>query len=204
MLTLRKENSRIKGTNDLLLERNVLLENELLSLEKCKKECKITKDELILSLKTEEVVWKLLYREYEVIGKWTNSANVLQHIREIQGKNNFLDPDHIDIQSVDSESTDVSSMDKNHPSTYNMSTDENYPLSKNKSKIDWKLAKLIKKYCHLNSFVKNVVTQEETKTNNKKVNVGYLSNKQLKDKLDNIETKSIPNAKKKGKIEMGN
>ena len=59
------------------------------------------------------------------------------------------------------------------------------------------ISKIEKKYCHLNNFVKKVVTQEETKTNNEKVNVGYLSNKQLKDKLDNIETKFVPNAKKK-------
>ena len=96
--SLTKENARIKGTNDLMLERNALLENELLSLEKCKKECQIAKDELILSLKREEVVRKLLAREHEVISKWTNSANVSQHIREIQGKTNFLDPDHVDIQ----------------------------------------------------------------------------------------------------------
>ena len=32
--SLNKDNARIKGTNDLLLERNALLENELLSLEK--------------------------------------------------------------------------------------------------------------------------------------------------------------------------
>ena len=93
-------------------------------------------------------------------------------------------------------------MDKNHPSTYNMSTDENYPSTKDKLKIDRKLAKLKKKYCHLNNFVKKVVTLEEIKTKNEKVNVGYLSNKQLMDKLDNIETKSVPSAKKK-KIEMG-
>ena len=114
--SLIKENARIKGTNDLLLERNALLENELLSLEKCKKECQITKDELILSLKREEAVRKVLAREQEVISKWTNSVNVTQHIREIQGKTDFLDPDHVDNQSIDSESTDVSSIDMNHPS----------------------------------------------------------------------------------------
>ena len=52
--SLTRENTRIKNTNDLLLERNALLENELLTLEKCKKECQIAKDELILSLKREE------------------------------------------------------------------------------------------------------------------------------------------------------
>ena len=51
--SLTRENARIKNTNDLLIERNALLENELLTLEKCKKECQIAKDELILSLKRE-------------------------------------------------------------------------------------------------------------------------------------------------------
>ena len=35
--SLTRENARIKSTNDLLLERNALLEKELLTLEKCKK-----------------------------------------------------------------------------------------------------------------------------------------------------------------------
>ena len=51
--SLTRENARIKNTNDLLLERNTLLENELLTLEKCKKECQIAKDGLIVSLKRE-------------------------------------------------------------------------------------------------------------------------------------------------------
>ena len=88
-------------------------------------------------------------------------------------------------------------MDINHPSTSKVSTNENYPSIKGKIKQERKLEKLKKKYCHLNNFVKKVVTKEETKTNNEKVNVSYLSNKQLKDKLENIETKSVPNAKKK-------
>ena len=49
--SLTKENARIKGINDLLLERNSMLENELLSLEKYKNESQIDKDELILILK---------------------------------------------------------------------------------------------------------------------------------------------------------
>ena len=49
--SLTKENARIKGTNDLFLERNVILENDILSLEICKKKCQIAKDELIFKLK---------------------------------------------------------------------------------------------------------------------------------------------------------
>ena len=56
--SLIRKNARIKNTNDLLIERNALLENELLTLEKCKKECQIAKDELILTLKREEIAKK--------------------------------------------------------------------------------------------------------------------------------------------------
>ena len=196
--SLTRENARIKSTNDLLLERNTLLENELLTLEKCKKECQIAKDELILSLKREETTKKHLAKEQEIINKWTESAKVSEQIRSVQGKTNFLDPDHVDIQSVASESTDDSSMDMDHPSTSKGSMDVNYLLMKNKIKQEKKLAKLKKKYGPLNNnFVKKTVTEEEAKTNNQQVNVGYLSNKQLKDKLENIEAKSVPNAKKK-------
>ena len=61
--SLTRENSRIKSTNDLLLERNTLLENELLTLEKCKKECQIANDELILCLKRKETTKKHLDKE---------------------------------------------------------------------------------------------------------------------------------------------
>ena len=47
-----------------------------------------------------------------------------------------------------------------------MLTDKNYPSIKDKLKKERKIAKLKKKYCNLNNFVKKVVTEEETKTNN--------------------------------------
>ena len=47
------------------------------------------------------------------------------------------------------------------------------------------------------TLLRKTLTEEEAKTNNQQVNVGYLSNKQLKDKLENIEAKTVPNAKKK-------
>ena len=89
-----------------------MLENELLSLERCKKECQIAKVKLILNLKREEAARKLLAREHEVIMKWTDYANVSEHIRNVQRKVNFLDENHADILSVDSESNDNASMDK--------------------------------------------------------------------------------------------
>ena len=74
--SLTRENTRIKNTNDLLLERNALLENDLLTLEKCEKECQIAKDEFILSLKREETSKKHLAKELEVIKKWIEYTKV--------------------------------------------------------------------------------------------------------------------------------
>ena len=88
-------------------------------------------------------------------------------------------------------------MDMNHPSTSKVLMYVNYPSIKDKMEQEKKLEKLKKKYGPLNNFFKKVVTEKEAKTNNQKVNVCYLSNKQLKDKLENIEAKSVPNAKKK-------
>ena len=184
--SLTRENARIKSTNDLLLERNTLLYNELLTLENCKKECQIANDELIFILKREEAVKKHLAKEQEIISKWTESAKVSEQIRSFQGKTNLLDPDCVDVQSVASESTEDSSMNMDHPSTSKGSMDVNYMLMKNKIKHEKKLAKLKKNYGHINNFVKKKEQEVEAKTNNQQVNVGYLSSKQLKDKLKNI------------------
>ena len=70
--------------------------------------------------------------------------------------------------------------------------DENNLLMKSKIKQEKKLAKLKKKYGHLNNFVRQKEQHVEAKTNNQHVNVGYLSSKQLKDKLENIEAKTVP------------
>ena len=65
--------------------------------------------------------------------------------------------------------------------------DVKYQLMKNKMKQEKKLAKLKKKYGHLNNFFKKKEEViEEEKPNIQHINVGYLSNKQLKDKLENI------------------
>ena len=130
--SLTRENARIKNTNDLLLERNALLENELLTLEKFKKECQITKDELILSLKREETAKKHLAKELEVISKWTESAKVSEQIIKVQGKTNFLDPECVDVQSASSESTDNSSKDMGYLSTSKTSMNMKYLLIKEK------------------------------------------------------------------------
>ena len=96
----------------------------------------------------------------------------------MQGKTNFLDPDSVDIQSVPSESTDDSSTDMGYPSTNKRSMDVKYQLMKNKMKQEKKLAKLKKKYGHLNNFVKQKEeVTEEAKPDIQQINVGYLSSK---------------------------
>ena len=195
---LTRENTRIKNTNDLLIERDALLENVLLTLEKCKKECQIAKDKLILSLKREETEKKHLDKELEVISKWTESAKMSEQISNMQGKTNFIDPASVDIQSVPSESTNDSSTDMGYPLTSKRSMDVKYQLMKNKMKQEKKLAKLKKKYGHLNNFVKQKEKViEEEKPYIQQINVGYLSSKHLKDKLENIKTKTVPSPKKK-------
>ena len=99
-----------------------------------------------------------------------------EQIRSFQGKTNFLDPDHVDVQSASSESTDVSSMDMNYPSTSNPSMDKNFLLMKENLKQEKKLAKLNKKYGSLDNFVKQKKQVfEKAKSINEQVNVGYLS-----------------------------
>ena len=105
-------------------------------------------------MKREEIAKKHLAKELEVISKWTESAKVSEQIRSVQGKTNFLDPDHVDVQSASSESTDDSSTDMNYPSTSNPSMDKKYLLMKGKLKQEKKLAKLNKKYGPLDNFVK--------------------------------------------------
>ena len=76
--------------------------------------------------------------------------------------------------------------------------DVNYLLMKSKIKHEKKLTKLKKKYGHINNFVKQKEqVVEEAKTNNQQVNVCYLSSNQLKDKLKNIEAKTVPTTNKK-------
>ena len=91
-------------------------------------------------MKREETAKKHLAKEIKVISKWTESAKVSEQIRSVQGKTNFLDPDHVDVQSASSESTDASSTNMNYPSTSNPSMDKKYLLMKEKLKQEKKLA----------------------------------------------------------------
>lgn len=79
--SLTKENAKIRQTNAKLMERNDLLESELLVLEQCKKDCKAAKDELINSLEREEALKIKLEKEQEVIRKWTDAPKVFENLK---------------------------------------------------------------------------------------------------------------------------
>ena len=84
-----------------------------------------------------------------------------------------------------------------YPSTSNTSMDKKYLLMKGKINQEKKLTKLNKKYGPLDNFVKQKEQAvEKAKSINQQVNVGYLSGKKLKDKLDHIEAKDVPSPKK--------
>ena len=82
--SLTKENVRIKGTNDLLAERNGKLETELIQLDKFKKSSELAKDELLAVLKREEILKKQLERKQEIITKCKDSRNVLENMCSTQ------------------------------------------------------------------------------------------------------------------------
>ncbi|XP_063945973.1 uncharacterized protein LOC135151452 [Daucus carota subsp. sativus] len=138
--SLTKENIRIKGTNNLLTERNEKLETELIQMDKIKKSSELAKDELLVVLKREEILKKQLEREQEIIAKWKDSRNVLENLC----------------------STQEILMDSDHPLIYTQSTDESYPLKNQKAFDDNKLKKLDKKYGPINKiFVKESVSSKK-------------------------------------------
>ncbi|MGI4673559.1 hypothetical protein ACR2XN_29275, partial [Klebsiella pneumoniae] len=52
--SLTKENARIRAANDLLTERNALLETQFIEFERIKRDCQIAKDDLECVLKRED------------------------------------------------------------------------------------------------------------------------------------------------------
>ena len=59
--SLTKEKVRIKGSNELLSERNNKLESELLVLESLRKEVSVAKEELLVVLKEKKLYKKQIY-----------------------------------------------------------------------------------------------------------------------------------------------
>ncbi|XP_063942761.1 uncharacterized protein LOC135150404 [Daucus carota subsp. sativus] len=151
--SLTKENVRIQGTNDLLVERNGKLETELIQLDKFKKSSELAKDDLLAVLKREEILKKQLEREQEIIAKWKYSRNVLKNMCSTQ----VLEDSCMNSRKKNKKLLDDSNLlvDSDNPLTNTPSTDESHP-SKNQTAVDEeKLKKLDKKYGPIDkNFVK--------------------------------------------------
>ena len=193
--SLTKESLRIKKTNELLTERNNFLESELLQLETFKKESRVAKDELVVALKEKEIFKKQLEREQEIMARWKNSRDVVSNMHATKIIEEKCISDWSSIKEElekegDQGSAADQSTDNDHQLKNSSSTDENYQLRSQKlAKKKNSLDKLNEQYGPTNkNFVK-----EESSSNKpvKEVNIGHLSNKQLKDKLDSVENKSI-------------
>ncbi|KAK1389761.1 hypothetical protein POM88_017939 [Heracleum sosnowskyi] len=212
--SLTKENTRIKDANQFLSDRNAVLETQFIEFEKMRVECQVAKDDLLTVLKREEILKAQLAKEHETIARWTDSRNVAINIIKAQGVDTFYkksvrkDKKKLDVENLG----DDTSMDNEHPLKGNTSTDSKHPLMGNTSTdvtcpkkctssvSQEKLEKLNKKYGPTN---KNFVQGECSETKAKDVNIGHLSNKQLKGKLENIEVKDEVKKKKNRNGKVG-
>ena len=186
--SLTNENTRIKTSNQLLSDRNALLETQFIEFEKMRVECQVAKDDLLIVLKREESIKAQLAKEQETIARWTDSKNVATNIIKAQGVDTFYkestrkDKKKLDIESLgDDTSTDSehplegnASMDSRHPLMDNTSTEVTCPKKCTSSVSHDRLEKLNKKY---DPTSKNFLQGSISKTKAENVNIGYLSNK---------------------------
>ncbi|KAL8103720.1 hypothetical protein AgCh_028067 [Apium graveolens] len=202
--SLTKENAKIKENNLFLSERNNVLESQFIEFEKLRIECKIANDKLTESLKKEEILKKQLEREHEVIKAWKTSRDVYAQITKVQGIESFCDAawkknkEKLESNLVEGLLTDVDSTDdEGHPSDnkkgYPSSDINPHPSIVSKPVSKAKLIKLNEKY---GSVSKKFVPGESGQVKKeKKANVGYMTVKQLSDRLEKIEVET--EAKKK-------
>ena len=195
--SLTKENARIKENNVFLSDRNAMLEDQLIELEKIKIKCLSVESELAESVEKVEILSNQLAHEQEVIKAWKTSREVTVQIAKVQGIESFcedswkknkkkLNKDTIVDASTDEESTDTG----NYPLKPNEHPlkDKAHQLNEATDSEKIKLEKLNKKY---GSVSKNFVIGETSKAKDeRKVNGGHLSVKQLNDRMDKIEIKS--------------
>ncbi|KAK1387902.1 hypothetical protein POM88_016080 [Heracleum sosnowskyi] len=183
--SLTKENSRIKETNLLLSDRNAMLEAQLIEFEKMRCVSRDAKMELEKVLKREEILKTQLEIEQSVIAKWKDSRNVATNIINVQGMESFCEQ----------------SWKKNKEKLgYAVETLESETESTNNNdhllKVD------------MSTECKNFVQGESSKSKKvekpvERANVGHLSNKQLKDKLEKIQVEVKGNKKNNRNGKLG-
>ena len=206
--SLTKENLRIKKTNELLTERNSFLESELLELETFKKESRIAKEELVVVLKEKELFKKQLEKEQEIVARWKNSRDVVSNMHATKVIEERCISDWSSIKKeleVKEEPITVAdqSIDSDHQMEDIPPTDESYQLKNQKvAKKKVSLDTLNEQY---GPTSKNFVSEGSSSNKPvKNVNIGHLSNKQLKDKLDTVENvSSKKKSTRNGKVGIG-
>ena len=169
-----------------------------------KLDCETAKRELDASLAREQLLRDQLKKEQEIIAKWKESRNVVENMIKIQGMETFCEKswkknkEKLDLpekQKSENGSTDndhplivETSTDNEHPSMVKTPTDEPDPLINKKKVSNKDLEKLDKKY---GSVAKNFVQGECSQTKQvEEKNIGHLSNKDLKVKLENVKVKA--------------
>ncbi|KAK1396952.1 hypothetical protein POM88_006815 [Heracleum sosnowskyi] len=185
--SLTNDNTRIKLSNQLLSDRNALLETQFTEFEKMRVECQVAKDDLLIVLKREESIKAQLAKEHETIARWTDSKNVATNIIKSQGVDTFYkestrkDKKKLDVESLgDDTSTDSkhplegnASTDSRHQLLDNTSTEVTYPKKCTSSISHDRLEKLNKKY---GPTSKNFVQGSSSKTKVENVNIGINKN----------------------------
>ncbi|KAK1373969.1 hypothetical protein POM88_030162 [Heracleum sosnowskyi] len=178
--SLTNENTRIKTSNQLLSDRNALLETQFVEFEKMRVECQVAKDDLLIALGVDT-----FYKE-----------------------STRKDKKKLDVESLG----DDTSTDSEHPLEGNASTDSKHPLMDNTSMevtcpkkctssvSQERLEKLNKKYGPTSKFF---VHGSSSKTKAENVNIGHLSNKKLKDKVESLKFKAEGKKKKNRNGKVG-
>ncbi|KAK1384154.1 hypothetical protein POM88_021889 [Heracleum sosnowskyi] len=217
--SLTKENSRIKETNLLLSDRNAMLEAQLIEFEKMRCVSRDAKKELEKVLEREEILKTQLEIEQSVIAKWKESRNVATNIINVQGMESFCEQswkknkEKLGYAGETLESETESTNNNDHLLKVDMSTKCNVSLTDEPStdqavslteKRKEELTRLNNKY---GPVTKNFVQVESSKSKKvekpiERANVGHLSNKQLKDKLEKIQVEAKGNKKnnRNGKV----
>ncbi|KAK1401705.1 hypothetical protein POM88_001310 [Heracleum sosnowskyi] len=191
----------------------------LIEFEKMRCVSRDAKQELEKVLKREEILKTQLEIEQRVIAKWKDSRNVASNIINVQGVESFCEQSWkknkeklgYAVETLESESESTNNND--HLLKVDMSTECKVSLTDEPStnqavslteKRKEELTRLNNKY---GPVTKNFVQGESSKSKKvekpvERANVGHLSNKQLKDKLEKIQVEAKGNKRnnRNGKV----
>jgi hypothetical protein len=178
-----------------------------------------SKQELEKVLKREEILKTQLEKEQSLIAKWKDSRNVATNIINVQGMESFCEQswkknkEKLGYVGETLESETESTNNNDHLLKVDMSTECTVSLTDEPStdqavslteKRKNELTRLNNKY---GPVTKNFVQGESSKSKKvekpvERANVGNLSNKQLKDKLEKVQVEAKGNKKnnRNGKV----